>query len=108
MIDLKKRQFLDFEKPIKELYDQIEQLKVTSEKSKTNMSQAIAMLAAHRAVIVQHQVGGSAADLAHLLDIFGRVLHVEVPCFAFAQSVLSGNGAAQRYGVAVAISVRSL
>src|SRR5882724_3053017 len=44
MIDLKKRQFLDFEKPIKELYDQIEQLKVTSEKSKTNMSQAIAML----------------------------------------------------------------
>ena len=44
MIDLKKRQFLDFEKPIKELYDQIEQLKITSEKSKTNMSGAIAML----------------------------------------------------------------
>lgn len=44
MIELKKRQFLDFEKPIKELYDQIEQLKVTSEKSKTNMSGAITML----------------------------------------------------------------
>jgi acetyl-CoA carboxylase alpha subunit len=44
MIELKKRQFLDFEKPIKELYDQIEQLKITSEKSKTNMSGAIAML----------------------------------------------------------------
>src|SRR4249919_2720186 len=44
MIELKKRQFLDFEKPIKELYDQIEQLRVTSEKSKTNMSGAIAML----------------------------------------------------------------
>ena len=44
MIELKKRQFLDFEKPIKELYDQIEQLKVTSEKSKTNMSGAISML----------------------------------------------------------------
>ena len=44
MIELKKRQFLDFEKPIKELYDQIEQLKITSEKSKTNMSGAITML----------------------------------------------------------------
>lgn len=44
MIELKKRQFLDFEKPIKELYDQIEQLKTTSEKSKTNMSGAITML----------------------------------------------------------------
>ncbi|MFN8243897.1 MAG: acetyl-CoA carboxylase carboxyltransferase subunit alpha [Ferruginibacter sp.] len=44
MIDLKKRQFLDFEKPIKELYDQIEQIKVTAEKSKTNMSGAVAML----------------------------------------------------------------
>ena len=44
MIELKKRQFLDFEKPIKELYDQIEQLKLTSEKSKTNMSSAITML----------------------------------------------------------------
>jgi acetyl-CoA carboxylase carboxyl transferase subunit alpha len=44
MLDLKKRQFLDFEKPIKELYDQIEQLKITQEKSKTNMSGAITML----------------------------------------------------------------
>ena len=44
MIELKKRQFLDFEKPIKELYDQIEQIKITSEKSKTNMSDAIKLL----------------------------------------------------------------
>lgn len=44
MIELKKRQFLDFEKPIKELYDQIEQLKITSEKSKTNMTSAITLL----------------------------------------------------------------
>ena len=44
MIELKKRQFLDFEKPIKELYDQIEQIRLTSEKSKTNMSTAITML----------------------------------------------------------------
>jgi len=44
MPQLKNRQFLDFEKPIKELYDQIEQLKTTQEKSKTDMSGAIAAL----------------------------------------------------------------
>lgn len=44
MPQLKNRQFLDFEKPIKDLYDQIEQLKVTQEKSKTDMSSAIAAL----------------------------------------------------------------
>ncbi len=44
MPQLKNRQFLDFEKPIKELYDQIEQLKVTQEKSKTDMSAAIVAL----------------------------------------------------------------
>ena len=44
MPQLKNRQFLDFEKPIKELYDQIDQLKVTQEKSKTDMSSAISSL----------------------------------------------------------------
>ena len=44
MPQLKNRQFLDFEKPIKELYDQIEQLKITQEKSKTDMGGAIAAL----------------------------------------------------------------
>ncbi|MEO6489881.1 MAG: carboxyl transferase domain-containing protein, partial [Ferruginibacter sp.] len=44
MPQLKNRQFLDFEKPIKELYDQIEQLKTTQEKSKTDMSAAISAL----------------------------------------------------------------
>jgi len=44
MPQLKNRQFLDFEKPIKELFDQIEQLKITQEKSKTDMSAAIAAL----------------------------------------------------------------
>ena len=44
MPQLKNRQFLDFEKPIKDLYDQIEQLKVTQEKSKTDMSGAIGLL----------------------------------------------------------------
>lgn len=44
MPQLKNRQFLDFEMPIKELYDQIEQLKITQEKSKTDMSGAIESL----------------------------------------------------------------
>jgi acetyl-CoA carboxylase carboxyl transferase subunit alpha len=38
MPELKKRQFLDFEKPIKDLYDQIEQIKTSGEKNKTDVS----------------------------------------------------------------------
>jgi acetyl-CoA carboxylase carboxyl transferase subunit alpha len=40
----KNRQFLEFEKPLKELYDQIEQLTITQEKSQTDMSSAISLL----------------------------------------------------------------
>jgi acetyl-CoA carboxylase carboxyl transferase subunit alpha len=46
MPQLANRQFLDFEKPIKDLYDQVEQLKVTQEKSGTDMSEAIGQLEA--------------------------------------------------------------
>ncbi len=44
MPQLKNRQFLEFEKPLKELYDQKEQLVLTQEKSNTDMSSAIALL----------------------------------------------------------------
>ena len=44
MPQLKDRQFLEFEKPLKELYDQKEQLALTQEKSNTDMSSAIALL----------------------------------------------------------------
>ena len=44
MPELKNRQFLDFEKPIKDLYDQVEILKTSAEKSKTDMSAAIASM----------------------------------------------------------------
>ena len=37
MPEFKKRQFLDFEKPIKDLYDQLEQIKSTAEKNKTDV-----------------------------------------------------------------------
>lgn len=46
MPQLANRQFLDFEKPIKDLYDQVEQLKITQEKSGTDMSEAIGQLEA--------------------------------------------------------------
>lgn len=44
MPELKNRQFLDFEKPIKDLYDQLDIIKATAEKSKADMSTAIAGL----------------------------------------------------------------
>lgn len=44
MPQLKNRQFLDFEKPIKDFYDQIDQLTTTQEKSNTDMSTAIKSL----------------------------------------------------------------
>jgi acetyl-CoA carboxylase carboxyl transferase subunit alpha len=40
----KNRQFLEFEKPLKELFDQIEQLTLTQQKSDTDMSSAISLL----------------------------------------------------------------
>jgi acetyl-CoA carboxylase carboxyl transferase subunit alpha len=44
MPELKNRQFLDFEKPIKELYDQIEVQQQSAEKSKIDLSGTIAQL----------------------------------------------------------------
>jgi acetyl-CoA carboxylase carboxyl transferase subunit alpha len=44
MPDLQNRQFLEFEKPIKDLYDQIAQLKITAEKNKLDLNDSIAQL----------------------------------------------------------------
>lgn len=44
MPELKNRQFLDFEKPIKDLYDQIDIQKVSAEKSKIDLSSTIIKL----------------------------------------------------------------
>ena len=44
MAESQTRQFLDFEKPIKELFDQIEQLKQTAEKNKIDLSESITQL----------------------------------------------------------------
>ncbi|MBS1510349.1 MAG: acetyl-CoA carboxylase carboxyltransferase subunit alpha [Bacteroidetes bacterium] len=44
MPELKNRQFLDFEKPVKDLYDQIEIQKASAEKSKIDVSETVAKL----------------------------------------------------------------
>src|SRR6201999_4648558 len=44
MAQAKNRQFLDFEKPIKELFDEIEKLKQTAEKTKVDLSDSIKKL----------------------------------------------------------------
>lgn len=44
MGDYNSRQFLDFEKPIKDLYDQIDQLKLTADKNKIDLSDSVRQL----------------------------------------------------------------
>lgn len=44
MPDNKNRQFLDFEKPVKEIFDEIEKLKQTEEKTKVDLSDSIKKL----------------------------------------------------------------
>lgn len=44
MGDNNSRQFLDFEKPIKDLYDQIDQLNLTAEKNKIDLSDSVRQL----------------------------------------------------------------
>ncbi len=44
MAESSARQYLDFEKPIKDLYDQIDQLKATAEKNKVDLSTSIQQL----------------------------------------------------------------
>ena len=44
MAESSARQYLDFEKPIKDLYDQIEQLKATAEKNKVDLRSSIQQL----------------------------------------------------------------
>jgi acetyl-CoA carboxylase carboxyl transferase subunit alpha len=44
MPELSNRQYLDFETPIKDLYDQIEQLRITSEKNKLDLTDSIKQL----------------------------------------------------------------
>jgi acetyl-CoA carboxylase carboxyl transferase subunit alpha len=44
MGEVSTRQFLDFEKPIKDLYEQIDQLRITAEKNKIDLSDSIKQL----------------------------------------------------------------
>ncbi|MEO0064815.1 MAG: hypothetical protein RI983_141, partial [Bacteroidota bacterium] len=44
MAEISTRQFLEFEKPIKDLFDQIEQLKKTAEKNNLDLTDSIRQL----------------------------------------------------------------
>src|SRR6201982_950167 len=66
------RQFLDFEKPIKDLIDEVEKLKHTAEKTKVDMSDAIAKLEASvlekRKEITQHLTSWQKVQLSRHPD----------------------------------------
>lgn len=59
------RQFLDFEKPIKDLIDEIEKLKHTAEKTKVDMSEAIGKL--------QESIIEKRKEITHSLSSWQRV-----------------------------------
>ena len=65
MPQLQNRQFLEFEKPLKDLYEQITQLETTQEKSKTDMSSAISLL--------QERVDETKKSITHNLTPWQRV-----------------------------------
>lgn len=65
MPELKNRQFLDFEKPIKDLYDQIEVQKASAEKSKIDLSDTIAKL--------EQRIIETKKELTHSLTPWQRV-----------------------------------
>ena len=76
MPELKNRQFLDFEKPIKDLYDQVEILKTSAEKSKTDMSAAIASME-QRIIEVKKEINESLTPWQRV-QLTGQALHIKV------------------------------
>ena len=72
MPENKNRQFLDFEKPIKELFDEIEKLKQTAEKTKVDLSDSILKLEAQviekRKEITQHLTSWQKVQLSRHPD----------------------------------------
>ncbi|MEO6916343.1 MAG: acetyl-CoA carboxylase carboxyltransferase subunit alpha [Chitinophagaceae bacterium] len=65
MPDNKNRQFLDFEKPIKDLYDEIDKLKQTAEKTKVDLSDSIQKL--------EEQILDKRREITHNLSSWQKV-----------------------------------
>jgi acetyl-CoA carboxylase carboxyl transferase subunit alpha len=85
----KNRQFLDFEKPIKDLFDEIEKLKVTQEKTKVDLSDSIRKLEEQviekRRVITQHLTSWQKVQLSRHPDRPYTLKYISKMCDNFIE-----------------------
>lgn len=89
MPDLQNRQYLDFERPIKDLYDQIEQLKATAEKNKIDLSDSIQQLETKilekREEITQHLTNWQKVQLSRHPDRPYTLAYIKRMCTNFIE-----------------------
>jgi acetyl-CoA carboxylase carboxyl transferase subunit alpha len=89
MPDLQNRQYLDFERPIKELYDQIDQLKATAEKNKIDLSDSIQQLETKilekREEITQHLTNWQKVQLSRHPDRPYTLAYIKRMCSNFIE-----------------------
>jgi len=85
----KNRQFLDFEKPIKELFDEIEKLRQTAEKTKVDLSDSIRKLQDQviekRREITQHLTSWQKVQLSRHPDRPYTLKYIEKMCDNFIE-----------------------
>jgi acetyl-CoA carboxylase carboxyl transferase subunit alpha len=85
----KNRQFLDFEKPIKELFDEIEKLKQTAEKTKVDLSDSIRKLedqvTERRREITQHLTPWQKVQLSRHPDRPYTLKYIDKMCTNFVE-----------------------
>src|ERR1700744_2088305 len=85
----KNRQFLDFEKPIKELFDEIEKLKQTAEKTKVDLSDSIRKLedqvTEKRREITQHLTAWQRVQLSRHPDRPYTLKYIDKMCTKFVE-----------------------
>src|ERR1700730_1199898 len=85
----KNRQFLDFERPIKELFEEIEKLKQTAEKTKVDLSDSIRKLQDQviekRKEITQHLTSWQKVQLSRHPDRPYTLKYVEKMCTHFVE-----------------------
>src|ERR1700742_4115139 len=89
MPQAKNRQFLDFEKPIKELFDEIEKLKQTAEKTKVDLSDSIRKLEDQvlekRKDITQHLTPWQRVQLSRPPDRPYTLKYIDKMCTNFVE-----------------------
>src|SRR3984893_14882309 len=85
----KNRQFLDFEKPIKDLFDEIEKLKLTQEKTKVDLGDSIKKLEEQviekRRVITQHLTSWQKVQLSRHPDRPYTLKYISKMCDNFIE-----------------------